>query len=94
MAEYLIITNKSAPIIAHKFLHLFGAIDLYPNSNYPNFNYKELNEAYPNEIMNVQHKDMQELSLSPISCYYLGWQDTLPKFDTDMLFHKYTLPEY
>jgi hypothetical protein len=29
--EYSILTCKNSATIAHEFLHLFGAIDLYPN---------------------------------------------------------------
>jgi len=94
LAEYSIVTNKSTTIIAHEFMHLFGAIDLYPNMNYPNFNYSELNETYPNEIMYVQHKDLHELMVSPINRYFMGWQDTLSKPDNDMLFHKVSVLDY
>lgn len=93
-AEYSIITSHSKPVIAHEFLHLFGAVDLYANQNFPNFNYQELNEAYPNEIMYVQHKDIEDLMISPINRYFVGWQDTLAKSDNDMLFHKIAVPEY
>lgn len=92
--EYAIITNKNPAIIAHEFLHLFGALDLYPNANNPNFNFKELKEAYPNEIMQIQHKPIESLTLSPITKYYIGWQKDLDKNDNRLMYHKYRVVEY
>lgn len=92
--EYSIVTNKNPSVIAHELMHLFGAVDLYANFNFPNFNYKELSENYPNEIMNVQHKDIDKLSVSPISSYFIGWQDTLDKANTRLLLHKQTFTDY
>ena len=71
-AEYSIMTNKNPAVIAHEFLHLFGAVDLYPNLNYPNFNFKELEEKFGNEIMLVQHRDIEDLVISPITRYLIG----------------------
>lgn len=92
--EYSIITKKNPSIIAHEFLHLFGALDLYPNHNFPTFNYAELANRHPNELMRIQHKDIQKLSLSPISQYYIGWQDTLDLPNTRLLYHLNTVIEY
>jgi len=93
-AEYSIMTNKNPAIIAHEFLHLFGALDLYPHAIHPNFNYKEITKAYPNEIMRIQHKCIESLTLSPITKYYIGWQKTLDSKNTRMLYHKYDVVEY
>lgn len=93
-AEYSIITSKNPAIIAHEVLHLFGAVDLYPNYQFPNFNFKELGERYPNEIMRVQHKDLNKLTISPITSYFVGWQDTLDHSNTRLLLHKYNLTDY
>ncbi len=92
--EYSIITNKNPAVIAHEFLHLYGAIDLYPNANHPNFNYKELEESHPNEIMLIQHKNINKLNLTPITKYYIGWQADLDKVNTRLLYHKYDVVEY
>ncbi|MDF3027537.1 MAG: hypothetical protein K0S23_1844 [Fluviicola sp.] len=93
-AEYSIITNKNPAMISHEILHLFGAVDLYPNNTYPNFNFKELEENYPNEIMRIQHKEISKLMISPISAYFVGWQDSLDKPNTRLLLHKTDLIAY
>jgi hypothetical protein len=92
--EYSVITNKSPTIIAHEFLHLFGAIDLYPTLRFSNFNFKSIQENFPNEIMRTQHKNISKLNLSPISKYLIGWQDSLDEKSTRMLYHKSELIEY
>lgn len=92
--EYSIITTKNPSIIAHEFLHLFGALDLYPNPNFPFFNYQEIAKRYPNELMRIQHKSINKLSLSPITQYYIGWQDTLDLPNTRLLYHIKTVTDY
>lgn len=92
--EYSIITDKNPAVIAHEFLHLFGAVDLYPHRTFPNFNFQELAENYPNEIMRVQHKHINKLMISPITEYFIGWSDTLDKPNTRLLLHKAWLPQY
>jgi hypothetical protein len=93
-AEYSIITNKNPAVISHELLHLFGAVDLYPNMAYPSFNFKELEEKYPNEIMRIQHKEISKLVISPITAYFVGWQDSLDKPNTRLLLHKSNLTAY
>lgn len=92
--EYSIITDKNPAVIAHEFLHLFGAVDLYPHRAYPNFNFQELAENYPDEIMRIQHKHINKLMISPITEYFIGWRDTLDKPNTRLLLHKAWLPQY
>lgn len=92
--EYSILTTKNPAVIAHEFMHLFGAVDLYPNPHFPNFNFKELQEKHPNEIMLIQHKEINKLDISPISSYFIGWQDTLDKENNRLLFHKLNVLEY
>ncbi|MFK7787545.1 MAG: hypothetical protein AB8B56_20650 [Crocinitomicaceae bacterium] len=92
--EYSIVTNKNPAVITHEFMHLFGAVDLYPNFNYPNFNYPELEQKHPNDIMNIQHKEITKLNISPITSYFIGWQDTLDKANTRLLLHKNVLQNY
>ena len=93
-AEHSIITSKNVSVIAHEVLHLFGAVDLYPNYTYPNFNFNELGSTYPNEIMRIQHKPIDKLMISPITQYFIGWQDTLDYKNTKMLLHKKEFIEY
>ena len=92
--EFGIITGKKPAVIAHEFLHLFGAIDLYPHQNFRCFNYPELESLYPNEIMRIQHKNIDKLMLSPITRYYIGWQDDLDLANTRLLYHLERVLEY
>ena len=92
--EYAVITHKSPGAITHEFLHLFGGIDLYPHAQHPGFNYKDIKEEYPNEIMRISHKNLDKLMLSPITKYYIGWKDDLPKSDLRMLYHYAEVLEY
>lgn len=92
--EYSVLTDKNPATIAHEFFHLYGAIDLYPTQEFPNFNYREIKEVYPNEIMRITHKNIDKLMLSPISKYYIGWQDSLSKPNTRLLYHKARVLEY
>ncbi len=92
--EYSIITDKNPATLAHEYLHLYGAVDLYPNQNFPNFNYKEIEEIFPNEIMRITHKNIDKLMLSPITKYYIGWQPNLDKANTRLLYHKARVLEY
>lgn len=92
--EFSLITSKETSVIAHEILHLFGAVDLYPNHNFPNFNYAELASVYPNELMRIQHKSIEKLSISPITAYFLGWKDSMSYKDTRLLLHKERFIEY
>ena len=91
--EYSIITNKNPAVVAHEFLHLFGGVDLYPET-YHNFNYKDIEEIYPNEIMRIQHKPLSKLMLSPITKYYVGWANDLDHENTRLLYHKHNVKVY
>lgn len=92
--EYSIITNKNTAVIAHEFLHLFGAIDLYPTQRYANFNFKDIDKNYPNEIMRIQHKEINKLEISPITRYFIGWETKMENKDTRILYHKSDFVEY
>lgn len=92
--EFSVITKKNPAIIAHELLHLFGAIDLYPNRLHANFNYAEIAKEYPNEIMRITHKPIEDLQISPITRYYLGWAPTLDKENTRLLYHLSNVTEY
>jgi len=92
--EFSIVSTKNTGTIAHEFLHLYGAIDLYPNQNYPNFNFADIQEKYPDEIMRITHKSIDKLMISPITKYYIGWQPNLDKANTRLLYHKSEVLEY
>lgn len=86
--EYSVITQKNPAAVAHELLHLFGAVDLYPHQHHPGFNYKDIKEKYPNEIMRIAHKNINKLIVSPITEYYVGWNDTMPNPDLRLLYHQ------
>lgn len=90
--EYSIVSTQNPSVIAHEFLHLFGAPDLYP-AGYT-FNYADIAEKYPNEIMLITHKKINKLMISPISKYYIGWQDSLDHANTRLLYHTQNVLEY
>lgn len=92
--EFSLISKKNPAVIAHELLHLFGAVDLYPTTYHANFNFTEIEEAYPDEIMRIQHKEISKLMLSPITKYYIGWEDEMCRTDTRMLYHKANVLEY
>ena len=94
LPEFSVITSKNPAIIAHEFLHLFGAVDLYPNATHTNFNLSSLEKTYPNEIMRITHKNLSKLEISPITKYYIGWQNDLSESDLRMLYHKAQVLEY
>ncbi|MFT5822974.1 MAG: hypothetical protein ACI8ZM_004231 [Crocinitomix sp.] len=92
--EFSLITHKNPSDITHELLHLFGAIDLYPHGQQANFNYSEIAEKYPNEIMRISHKNIDKLMLSPITKYYIGWENDLDKADTRLLYHLNNVTPY
>lgn len=77
-------------VYAHEFLHLFGAQDLYENSDsYYNYftpeQYDYIETYYSNEIMYTTYdeygysvQDWVSNEISDITAYYLGWIDTMP----------------
>lgn len=94
LPEFSVITSKNPAIIAHEFLNLFGAVDLYPNSTHTNFNFSSIEKTYPNEIMRITHKNLSKLEISPITKYYIGWKNDLSESDLRMLYHKAQVLEY
>lgn len=77
-------------VYAHELLHLFGAQDLYENSDsYYNYfssgQYDHIETYYANEIMYTTYDEYGysvqgwvSNDISHITAYYLGWVDTLP----------------
>lgn len=91
---YLHTTDREVPAVyAHEILHQFGAIDLYEDS--PDFspeNIAYVAETYPDDIMYSDYTedgrlnyDSINLSISPVTAYYLGWLDELPERDRESL---------
>jgi hypothetical protein len=94
--EYAVISFKNPSVIAHEFLHLFGAWDLYIS---PFENKKEdikkkefAMREFPNEIMAFPFREIDSLELSPFTKYCIGWTKSLDKKYSDMILGKNIMP--
>lgn len=79
--EYAAVAFKRPAIIAHEFLHLFGALDLYVT---PYDGKKEAQKRkefamkqFPNEIMAFPFRSLDSLEISPLTEYLVGWRSEL-----------------
>ncbi len=90
--EYGIVSYKFPGIIAHEFLHLFGALDLYVSPFDKKRKIKKKKafamKEFPNEIMAFPHRRINSLSLSNFTKYLIGWHNSLDKRYKDMLIGK------
>ena len=90
--EYAIISYKYAGVIAHEFLHLFGAVDLYlsPFDNKKKMKKKKAfaMKEFPDEIMAFPYRRLSTLNLSPFTKYLIGWDTELDSKYKDMLIGK------
>jgi len=80
--EYAIVSHKSPSVIAHEFLHLFGAWDLYYSHRLlglPRRHEKRMNKKFPNEIMAFAYRDIDTLQISEFTKYCIGWNNKLDK---------------
>ena len=92
LTEFGIVSFKYPSVIAHEFLHLFGALDLYISP----FNKKKkavknraaIIKAYPDEVMAFAYRPIEKLSISPLSQYLIGWKDSLAESDRKLLVGK------
>jgi len=79
--EYAVVHYKFPLIIAHEFLHLFGALDLYVtpfDSKKKNIKIKQLlEEEFPNEVMTFTQKPLEQLSIDEFTEYLIGWRKSL-----------------
>lgn len=79
--EYAIISHKSPRVIAHHFLHLFGALDLYFLPYGKRKKMKKMtaraSEVAPNEIMAWTVKNIDKLEISNFTKYLIGWKPIL-----------------
>ena len=97
--EYAIVSDKQPAVIAHEFLHLFGALDLYLSPFDKGFflrmKKRKAMKKYSNEIMAFTHRDIDSLDISPISKYLIGWDNKLDKDDRVVFIKKrWKLLEY
>lgn len=57
-------------------LHLFGAYDLYEGWGNPNSNTaKKIRDEWPNDVMNLSHEEVEQLSISPFTAWAVGLTD-------------------
>ena len=79
--EYGIVSEKRPSVIAHEFLHLFGAIDLYitpfDRRRVQQRKKDKIMKLLPNEIMAFAHKDIDSLNISDLTKYLIGWENKL-----------------
>jgi hypothetical protein len=90
--EYSIVSFKDPSVIAHEFLHIFGALDLYINPFQPKKSQRKNKRAmkeFPNEIMAFAYRDISELNISPFTKYLIGWSNQLDdKYKNLVLGHR------
>ena len=80
--EFSVVSFKNPSIIAHEFMHIFGAYDLYLTQ----YDIKKkdqkkkdkLMEMFPNEVMAFAHRDLNSLNISGFTKYLIGWDKELP----------------
>lgn len=79
--EYSIVSYKYPSEIAHNFLHLYGAADMYETPYRKSAkNIKILEELFPNEIMQDPYaKNINSLEISEYTRYLIGWSDEMDK---------------
>ncbi len=97
--EFSIVSFKNPSVIAHEFLHVFGAYDLYltPFDTKKKVQKKKdkLMEMFPNEIMAFAHRNLNSLTISDFSKYLIGWRKELPEEYQKLLLDKgYFAVEY
>ncbi len=68
------IRNRHCSTFAHELLHLFGAEDLYQ----PDERYALTTELYPWDVMCLETRNMDRLSVGEHTAYTLGWTEVVP----------------
>ncbi len=90
--EYAIVSYKEPAVIAHEFLHLFGALDLYMSPFQTRK--KDLKrrafamKKFPDEVMAFAYRDLDSLSISPLTEYLIGWDNSLDEEYVKMITNK------
>ena len=96
--EYAIVSFKSPAVIAHEFLHLFGAWDLYKSpflKKRKSYIKKEQAEKlFPNEIMAFSYRNIDSLVISPLTKYLIGWDNELDEKYRNMMGKKIKMLKY
>jgi hypothetical protein len=90
--EYGVVSYKNPGTIAHEFLHLFGAKDLYRSPFDKNKKTKKqmafAMKEFPNEIMAFSYRSIDSLEISSFSRYLIGWESKLDEKYKNMLVGK------
>lgn len=90
--EFSIVSFKYPAVIAHEFLHVFGALDLYispfEKKKKAVKNRVAIMKAYPNEVMAYAYRQIEKLDISPMTQYLIGWKDSLSESDRKLLVGK------
>lgn len=75
--EFAVVSYKYPSEIAHNFLHLYGAADMYKSPFRRNEKkIKQLEQLFPNEIMlDPYAKNISKLEMSDYTKYLIGWKD-------------------
>jgi hypothetical protein len=95
--EYSIVSFKSPSVIAHEFLHLFGAWDLYITP-FDKFNKHIIKQKmfamkeFPNEIMAFSYRNIDSLTISQFTRYCIGWDSKLDDVYCKMILGKHLRP--
>ncbi len=91
-AEFAIVSFKQPAVIAHEFLHLFGAIDLYTDPLYRRRNVMlkryEVLKDFPDEVMAYTYRRIESLEIGSVTKYFIGWQKELDEKYKNLLFRK------
>ena len=77
--EFAVISYKYPRVIAHEFLHLFGANDLYQTGRSKNKNVKFIQKNHPYEVMGNLPCKIESMEMCPYTKYMIGWTDHLDK---------------
>lgn len=83
--EFSIVSFKKPAVIAHEFLHLFGAWDLYITPFDGRKSAVKMKqqamEIFPDEVMAFAYRDLDSLDISQFTRYSIGWEKQLdPKY--------------
>ncbi|MBN1131435.1 MAG: hypothetical protein JXR52_00520 [Bacteroidales bacterium] len=85
--EFCIVSYKYPSEIAHNFLSLFGAVDLYETPFRQHRKKIRLAaDRYPDDIMQDPYaKKIEDLHIGEFTEYMIGWSDELPEEDIPLL---------
>ncbi len=99
LIEYATVAFKRPGVIAHEFLHLFGALDLYMT---PYDNAKDVSkrkqfamERFPKDVMAFPFRGLDSLEIGSLTEYLIGWRrELLPEDEALLTGGKVRLAKY